>query len=256
MTKLRVCIVVSKSNAAVLPHPAASARTASGTGPVRAMVSRRLRARLTAAVLCSRAISFSRATTSIAGWAKVSRTRDVFPARDGAGFALRVGPDVGCFALVVLETALFTAVRLFATTGLEVRPPTEFLADALPFVCCPETSFLGALLETGLFAATFLAVGVPPAPGFLVAVLAVLAFCAESRDGAGFLAATFDDLIFALAAPTVGFLGFADTPLGRETSTSPRVERPGGRDFDAFTIGCLVGLLRWFVAMGTTLGET
>src|SRR5271163_769115 len=136
MTKLRVCIVVSKSNAAVLPHPAASARTASGTGPVRAMVSRRLRARLTAVVLCSRAISFSLATRSIGGWAKVSLTRDVFPARDGAGSALRVGPDVGPFELIVLETTLFTAVRLFATACFEVRPPTGFLMDALPFACC------------------------------------------------------------------------------------------------------------------------
>ena len=122
--------------------------------------------------------------------------------------------------------------------------------DALPLACCFETSFFEALLETGFFAAAFLAVGGPP--GFLVAV----AFRAESRVGAVFRAATFGDLIFALAAPAVGFLGFADTPLGRETLTSPRAERPGDRGFGAFTIGRLVGLLRWFVAMGTTLGET
>jgi hypothetical protein len=118
------------------------------------------------------------------------------------------------------------------------------LKDALAAGCCLATTFFGLLLAAGFLAVTFLAVGVSPAPGFLVAVLPVLAFRTESRDDGVFLAATFDGLIFALGAPAVGFFGFVDAAPGRETLMSPPVERPAGRAFGAFTVGRLVGLLR------------
>jgi hypothetical protein len=126
------------------------------------------------------------------------------------------------------------------------------LASALPRPCCLETSFFGALLETCFFAVTFLAMDVPPAPGFL----AVVIFRAECGGDPVFFAANFDGLAFAFAATTARFPGFAATPPGLETLTSPRMERPEDPGFGAFTVGRLVGLLRWFVAMGTTLGET
>jgi hypothetical protein len=57
-----------------------------------------------------------------------------------------------------------------------------------------------------------------------------------------------------LAALAAGFLDFVEA--GRETLTSPRMDRPAVRAFDALTVGRVAGLLRCVVAMGTTLGET
>jgi len=197
---------------------------------VRAKVSSRLSARLTAMTLCSRASSLAWAIWSIAGLASGGRTSRAASTRAldfAAGF-----PDREFFVATAFAAG-FLAVDFAAAAGFLAGAAflaVDFLTEA---GFRTAAVFLAAIFRALADRAVFLAVALRAAVARVGVLVRSFAFDATART------------VFALVPGDFARAAFA----GR------RAGRPGFRAFaDAFTVGRRIGLLREVEAMGSTLG--
>lgn len=175
----------------------------------------------------------------------------------------------GFLAVTLFKGAFFDAgffgAAIFVATPLAAGCLTAefFVAENFTvgfreadFLIAPAFGFM--FFDTAFLAVIFLAASVLALAGFPMEVLAVAAFRACNRDGVVFRIAALVASCVVLAAPdrvVFGFVVRAGGAFARETLTSPRMARPGGRTFAAaaFSGGRRIGLLRGVEAMGPTL---